>query len=227
MKKYTGTWFWVLSPTFKIAERKKEVLINGHDGVERVTDAIKRYNKFYFNVSLALALICGVLFWGCRRDEPHLAVIRVTAAVTFGGLIVSRAVEIFAAFLIDAVEKLNGRPSTSQLGFGDRLSLALKSYLELMFGFGALYYLLPASWFKGGLDNIVAAIYFSAVTMTTVGYGDITADYWLTQALVVLQIFCSLILALVCFTVYTILALAAIQERNADFVRDEDVDAKT
>jgi voltage-gated potassium channel len=214
MKKYTGWWFWILSPTFKLAEINKKAQLAKDDGIARLTKGIGRYNRFYFLTSLILAIVYGIVLGANRHHLPGFADFRILSAFIFGYLIVSRAVEIFAAFLIDAVEKLNGRPSTSALKFGDRLHLALKSYLEIMVGFGLLYYLLPDKFFSHPFGSIIEATYFSAVTMTTVGYGDFSPCHWISQTLVVLQVFCGLTLALVCFTIYTTLALADLTNKE-------------
>lgn len=214
MKNYTGWWFWPISPTYKIAEKSKEARLRKKNGVELLTKGIRRYNYYYFFASLSLAVVYGILLGANRHNLEYFAHFRKLSAFTIGYVIFSRAVEIFAAFLIDATEKLNGRRSASSLRFGDRLHLALNSYLELMIGFGLLYYLLPDSFFSHSFNSIIEAIYFSAVTMTTVGYGDFYPHHWVSQMLVILQIFCSLTLALVCFTVYTTLALASKSNEN-------------
>lgn len=216
MRNYTGWWFWIISPTFKLAERNKKIQLAKDDGIARLTIGIGRYNHYYFLTSLSLAFVYGIVLGANRHDLPSLANFRILSAFIVGYLIVSRAVEIFAAFLIDAVEKLNGRPSASALRFGDRLHLALKSYLEIMVGFGLLYYILPNSFFIHSFGSIIEATYFSGVTMTTIGYGDFSPKHWISQILVILQVFCSLALALVCFTVYTTLALADLTNKNKE-----------
>ncbi len=189
-------------------------LLESENGKELVTEEIKRYNSYYLKITLTLALLAGMFFNQNYYHQECFKYLGYLVCFLFGWLIFfSRAFEIFKAFLDDAVEKLNGSQSSSNLSYGDRLRLAFNSYIELMVGFGVLYYVLPSECFKGSItpfsfSNIIEAIYFSGITMATVGYGDVSPAHWLTQALVVFQVFCGLTLALVSFTVYTTLALS-------------------
>ncbi len=215
MKTNSHILFWLLSPTYKLAERNKRLLLAGENGKERVTQGIKRYNHYYLFITVGLAVGTGLFFDQKYYAHENYKYVNYIVCAFIGYLILfSRGFEIFKAFLDDAVEKLNRVPSTSALNYGDRLRLAFNSYIELMVGFGVLYYLLPSTLFKGGspqflFSSVIEAVYFSGITMATVGYGDISPAHWITQCLVVFQVFCGLTLALVSFTVYTSLALAS------------------
>lgn len=191
------------------------------DGKKKVTETIIKYNNRYLLLTLGLAALAGVFFDQKLYQHEHYKYINYGICILFGWLVFfSHAFEIFKAFLDDAVEKLNGLPSASDLLFGDRLRLAFKSYIELMVGFGVFYYILPSEYFKGGntpfcFSTIIESIYFSGITMATVGYGDISPAKWFTQCLVVFQVFCGLTLALVSFTVYTSLALSNSKAENS------------
>lgn len=220
MKKKTNAFFWIISPTYKFAERNKINLSQKPDGKTKITDGIKKYNVYYLRVSIALILPIEVFFQLTSTSEKW-KLEKYFITVFLGWLIFSRSIEIFKAFLDDAVEKLNGLPSTSKLNFGDRLRLAFNSYIELVISFGILYYILPSTFFKGSaspffFENIFEAIYFSGVTMTTIGYGDISPANWFTQIMILFQVFCGLTLALVSFTVYTSLALSNPKTTDAE-----------
>lgn len=215
MKPDSHFLFWILSPTYKIAERSKKLLLAEEEGKSKITQAIKKYNRRYLWITLGLALLAGLFFDQQLYAHQTYKYINYTICAFFGwSIFFSRAFEIFKAFLDDAIEKLNQTPSSSDLGYGDRLRLAFNSYIELLVGFGVLYYILPSFLFKSAeksfqFANVIESIYFSGVTMATVGYGDISPAHWLTQCLVVFQVFCGLTLALVSFTVYTSLALTS------------------
>ena len=55
------------------------------------------------------------------------------------------------------------------------------SYLEVAVQFGILYFCFPAGFFKPDFVSIFEAIYFSAVTITTVGYGDFAPSQLLSR----------------------------------------------
>lgn len=191
------------------------------EGKAKVTKRIQFLNTLYLFAVIAWAIIIGLQFNQEIYNNPKLR--QVSPIQFYAGCFViivsswymiSRACEIFRAFLEDSIDKLNGTVSTTGLKYGDRLGLAFKSYIELMIGFGVLYYVMPAFHFTKPFTTVFEAIYFSGVTMATVGYGDFSPSFWFTQLLVLLQIFCSLTLALVSFTVYTSLALALSSQAN-------------
>ena len=120
-------------------------------------------------------------------------------------LLFSRCNEIFFAFLKDAINKLSDKPPGSDLTNGNRVALALKSYLELVINFALIYFLFPVEngWECGNSpDDILSALYFSGVTITTLGYGDYTPTHWFLQLTTVYEVFCGFILLIVSFAIY-------------------------
>lgn len=209
----TSLLFWI-SPTFKIAEITKNKFRKNGDSEAKLASIIYRYNLLYLSVTIFFAVVTGIVLYPGFIDLTQVATIKKTFLYIVGPLIFSRAAEIFIAFLRDAVSKMDGNKSSTNLTYGTRLELALKSYIELLVGFGLLYYILPNCFFKGGDGNfefqsIIEAIYFSGATMTTLGYGDISPKHWISQILVIFQLFCGMTLALVSFTVYTSLGLSS------------------
>jgi hypothetical protein len=87
-----------------------------------------------------------------------------------------------------------------------RLALAFKSYFELVINFSMLYALIPATeqyWNKDSVPaGVIDSIYFSGVTITTLGYGDISPEHWYPQFLSVYEVLCGFTLIVVCFAVY-------------------------
>lgn len=195
-----------------MAEIKKNILKAKPGSEEALAIAISKYNALYFRATLGFAGVAGVLLHPGLFDAWLPPETKNVFLAMVGLLVYSRAMEIFLAFILDAVAKLDHVKSSSTLSYGTRLKLALKSYVELLVGFGLLYFLLPSCYFKGPenfhFQSIIEAIYFSGATMTTLGYGDISPSFWLTQVLVIFQLFCGMTLALVSFTVYTSLGLA-------------------
>lgn len=92
----------------------------------------------------------------------------------------------------------------SSLQNHDRLALSFRSYFELIANFAILYSLTPATFWKDckNPDGILESGYFSGVTITTLGYGDITPVHWFPQFLTVFEVLCGFALIVVCFAVY-------------------------
>ena len=100
----------------------------------------------------------------------------------------SRATEIFYAFLKDGLDRLKGEPAESGLSPHDRIVLILLSYIEVIVNFAILYYLGFRDAFSHRFRDVVEAGYFSAITITTVGYGDLAPCEPWSQLLVVYEV---------------------------------------
>lgn len=133
-----------------------------------------------------------------------LTLIPFTLVVIWQYFLLSRSNEIFIAFLRDAYDKLTlNDTSLSTLTYRDRLVLSFRSYIELIINFGIFYYLLPSNFWKQTVpSSILESIYFSGVTIVTLGYGDITPSHWLPQLLSIYEVLCGFILIIVCFAIY-------------------------
>ncbi len=124
----------------------------------------------------------------------------------------SRILEISYAFFNDAhthLEKPKDDRIETNLKYPDRIRLAMYSYIELILLFGSLYYVLSAincsSYNIAGKEtviDIVNAIYFSGVTITTLGYGDISPNIFISKILVIFEVLSGFALIIVSFTVY-------------------------
>ena len=165
---------WIISPTRATVDLLKT----------RFSDRAYRgrvlrrwsFGLFAFEVVLALVLVmeadarsagkltfpaAGILYYAC-----------------------SRIAEIAYAFYRDPLSP----EKESDLTAVDRLRMAMRSYLGLVLNFAILYYFIPlAGMFDGqgtkGISIFGDALYFSAVTITTVGYGDIVPVSWVARLL--------------------------------------------
>jgi voltage-gated potassium channel len=96
------------------------------------------------------------------------------------------------------------RISGTKLKNHDRLILSFRSYFELIINFSIIYYLLPCSHWGSKEESlgIIKAAYFSGVTITTLGYGDVYPRHWFSQFLSIFEVLCGFTLIVVCLAVY-------------------------
>ena len=190
----------ILSFTWWLAKHIKKWFAG--DDKERRAICIKWLNIIYFSISLTLFV--SILIWNWTSNIDLSIELKNIILIFLVLYLFSRGNEIFIAFINDALDKVEKKDSTSNLTYKDRLILAFRSYIELIIDFGIIYYILPLDWWKEKLapSNIIESIYFSGVTITTLGYGDISPKYWLPQLLTVYQVLCGFVLIVVCFAVY-------------------------
>jgi len=190
---------FLLSPTYFYADYRKEKY---RQNKKTVTKLLKKFNLRYLIASIIIA------FGVTNFDIQSLYTTEYRTVAFAGALFIiwiypfSRANEVFYSFLKDAIEKVNNKENKSTLAYGDRIHLALKSYLELIINFAVIYYLLPKEFFDCQIKNIFDSIYFSGVTITTLGYGDISPKHALPQLLSIYEVLCGFSLIIVSFTVY-------------------------
>ncbi len=172
------------------------------------TKTIKVLNSVYLWLALvsAFSLLIYQEYYPPLGKLTLYAILPFPIIFTWSYFLLSRCNEIFWAFLADAFDKMDeNEKSNSKLTPKDRITLSLKSYLELIINFAILYLLLPQTaetWKGKSPESITDAIYFSGVTITTLGYGDISPVHWFPQFLTVYEVFCGFILLIVCFAIY-------------------------
>jgi hypothetical protein len=121
-------------------------------------------NKFAMAVAVTLATPAMIIFWMFGPDQ-HTALSMISSAlnIAVNVIVVSLVlVEIFKATRVD-VEILSG---------------AMAVYLLIAVNFAFLFHLMeglePGSFDVSDRQNFDSFLYFSLVTFTTLGYGDIT-----------------------------------------------------
>lgn len=116
---------------------------------------------------------------------------------------ISRIIEITYAFINDARKHLENVKSTSNIPYYKRIHLAMTSYIELIILFSILFFCMNSVTCAFNQDiTVIDSIYFSGVTITTLGYGDIQPTFWMTKLLSVTEVICGFTLIVVSFTVY-------------------------
>lgn len=170
-----------------------------------------------------------------RHDQSgaayYISVFFVVFALIMILFLFSRCLEIFYAFLKDSKEQLSGKKEgSSGLLYYERVELAMRSYAELILNYALIYYFLnytvlrlsgihifDPDKFRGFAD----ALYFSAVTITTIGYGDIvvqntSGSLWLgaLKLLPPFEVINGSILIVVSFTIYASLSISENERRG-------------
>lgn len=152
---------------------------------------------------LAVAICTIVALIASRTDARLLHISGWSIACAWAYFLWSRCIEVLIAFHRDALDRLKGRRTGSDLTGPWRVSLALNSYLELVIDFALLYVLLPADTWKKAPGTFTDALWISASTITTSGSAGFEALKWPPQVLSTLEIFAGVILLVVCFTLYS------------------------
>ena len=122
------------------------------------------------------------------------------AAFVIGGLRVLEIIGyLFNVLLLSTSKKSSGESIPRLLSARRSLVLALHNYIEIVLWFAVSYSILAEHFCDKAkvLSSSVGSVYFSVVTMTTLGYGDITPTDSLTWALVTLQTAIGLFMVLV------------------------------
>ena len=203
------------SPTKLIASKLKE-----GKTPEAKTILIQKLNITYLFITLIIALIlifCTTTIAGA--DIPKLFYANISQTTCYSLFIyvisyysLSRSFEIFFAFAQDAHSQLSGKKNASNLKYYERLVLAARSYVELIFLYGIIFY--SISFNEWGLTdkcnnalNAWESLYFSGVTITTLGYGDYSPNGDFPQFLAVFEVLNGFTLIVVCFAIYVSMSI--------------------
>jgi voltage-gated potassium channel len=187
----------LLSPTRLVINRLKDRCAHAQSKAH----LLLKWNRWFFQYDI---LIAFALCAGSFSPTPYV----LPQAVAWLVFIVacSRCNEIVMALLHDVNRELDLVESSTALTTGQRIKMAMRSYVGLFINFGALFYFLSklfsAAFFAPPFDNFVDALYFSGVTITTLGYGDIKPDHIVTKMLVLYELFSGLLLLVVALSVY-------------------------
>ncbi len=84
--------------------------------------------------------------------------------------------ELVYAFYRDAMDRIEGYRSSDKFSPGQRIRLLMWAYSEIVLQFGIIHFAIDihSKWSAyTGITKVLDAIYFSGVTITTTGFGDI------------------------------------------------------
>ena len=198
----------VLSPTYAFAKIRK-------NKKKKRAKFIKNSNTAYLIISICLVLI---LLCFLEIKEKSFWVEGTLLLLIFYYCF-SRINEVFFAFYRDAIDKMAKIKSKSKseiLTYSDRVRLALRSYIELILDYAIVYYIFNSYILKNNLmgfegyqcklNNLLDLIYYSGVTITTLGYGDFSPEHIFLKFFSVYEVINGTLLLVVCFTIYVSLS---------------------
>jgi voltage-gated potassium channel len=185
-----------ISPTWWWASKQKE----GLNEADRKKGIIAR-NYCYLFVSSFLCVMLLFIFDLAKYESISLTS-KILVYVYLYLVTWSRCNEVFFAFINDALDKSENKKSSSNLTYRKRIELSFLSYFELILNYAIIYLLIPSEHIKGEINTIIDSIYFSGITMTTLGYGDLSPITWIVKLLTVHQVLVGFTLIIVSFAVY-------------------------
>jgi voltage-gated potassium channel len=153
--------------------------------IERFKDKVHDYNEtiLIWNRAFRFVMIASVI--GLFFDKTGDAVTRhVPFYLGYLALWLfpfSRVNELVLAFYRDAFQRFTNPTTGTKITPVGRLRFLVFSYFEVAVQFGILYFCLLDGCFTKRFSSIIEAVYFSVVTITTVGYGDIAPTNPLSQ----------------------------------------------
>ncbi len=158
-----------------------------------------------------------VIYWNARWlcVESTIAAILLTSTIIaerevvhnwlswiLGIVAIYRVNEIFYAFYDDSSKRLSRSKPRTPLGAAQRIKLAMRSYLSLTIDFAVIAFVLPQTYYYHPLKTFVDALYFSGITIATLGYGDITPINPISKFFSVYEVFSGVLLVVVALGVY-------------------------
>jgi voltage-gated potassium channel Kch len=182
---------WVLSPTRMIFDVWKK-------NAKNQGEFHRSWSRFFIFSELALSafLIFLTAYWPSLLDSLVIAHVFIFLAW-------SRINELIYAFYQDAISHLKSEQQASDLKFYERLQMALKSYIGLITYFAIFYYFIRLdSSFEPKFNNFFESMYFSVITITTLGYGDFLPKHWLMKVFSMYEVLTGLLMVVVVIGAY-------------------------
>jgi voltage-gated potassium channel len=178
----------VVSPTRLAIELWKE-------GREDAGPLLQHWNFGWFWFEIAVCIVLAAYSLTASMLLP--AYVRAALAC----IAIWRCNEVVWAFYNDAMDQLQGKPAATSLTAAQRIPMAMRSYWGLTANFAFIVYALPCLY-KPAPADFIQALYFSGVTIATLGYGDITPIHPISRMLAVYEVFAGILLVVLALGIY-------------------------
>lgn len=164
---------WLL-PQLPISPSRFIARILIYFGVMRGFKTVIAWNIMFY---VFLATIYYLLYFGPLRGWLQYNSTLIAALCVCG----SRITELVLAFYGDAWDRKSANYSAavsrSRINTQQRITLLTLAYVEIVLYFGATYFILQLvsrdELFERSISSVADTLYFSAITITTTGYGDL------------------------------------------------------
>ena len=158
---------WLRFPGMLIAPTRAVVdALRDHFGWLKDAQSIIVWNVSFQVLAIAFCFSCE---WVWRKPAALVSI--PMALIAF-----FRINELVYAFYRDAMDRIEGYRSSTKFTPGQRVRLLLWAYAELILQFSVIHFsiqTLSRGRAYTGISDFASALYFSGVTVTTTGFGDI------------------------------------------------------
>lgn len=187
---------FVISPSRFLVELLRNK-INGSDSKKDRGNLFRLWNYRFFIFEIILAVILCITTY----LTPSIFINSMVYLLIIYSW--SRVNEIAIAFYFDASWHLYRKPMATDLEPAERVGMALKSYAGLAINFAVIYYFLPIdNKFSGLVCSFADSLYFSVITITTLGYGDISPSHIVTRGTAVYEVITGVLVLVIAVSTY-------------------------
>jgi len=188
------------SPYQKFTNWRKKTYLKKYTEKDAETKVLCLIEKLVI-FSLFIALL-GVIYLGILNhlNIDYFSIPAIIFLITFILISIVRICDILVyQFYVIFVAPSMGDPLR---GPERMIILLIINYFEIIFWFAFFYriiYNLFDNVFVGSslINSINGSLYFSVVTMTTLGYGDVTPSHWFSMFLICIQVLIGLFIAFI------------------------------
>lgn len=146
--------------------------------------------------------VCAVSIFGNYCGYIiHSYIIVIAGVFSFG-----RMNELLFAFYNDVFDKLAGKAHRISMTREDRIKLLGAGYVETIVLYGLMHLAAQAlaggESYYSGLPDAFKAVYFSTITITTTGFGDIYPVLWLPRLVTMCEAITGIVYLALALAVY-------------------------
>jgi hypothetical protein len=156
------------------------------------------FDQAFLVTAIAVVALRFIDEWRCWDLTPIYAYLSIIP--------ISRCIEIPFGFFSDLIDKVHEDFNAQKPGTGKRMALSILVYFESILNYALLYHLIPEKqWLYQDTHlslSMLDSLYFSVVTISTLGYGDITPAGDMSKIVTICEVTTSLVIIAISFAIY-------------------------